>query len=259
MSISFLKAVILRSLDAGQQPLPELPPEILDPLLERYATQLHADNLARFAVMSRACRQAAHRAVSIINRTPAPAYYERCVARQLSNCRRRPTDPTVGRCCAKCPSMQLPEGLTSIGDDAFDGCTALKSIALPHSLTSIGYNAFYRCTALKSIALPHSLTSIGARAFSNCTALESVALPAGLASISAGAFSRCIALKLVSLPEGLVSIDEYAFLRCTSLSTINIPASVQRIGKYAFFTCPSLDDATFARIRDLDDNNYDSD
>jgi len=64
---------------------------------------------------------------------------------------------------------------------------------------------------------------------------------------------------LVSLPEGLVSIDEYAFLRCTSLSTINIPASVQRIGKYAFFTCPSLDDATFARIRDLDDNNYDSD
>ena len=91
------------------------------------------------------------------------------------------------------------------------------------------------CTALKSIALPHSLTSIGARAFWSCTALESVALP-----------------------EGLVSIEEFAFARCTALSTINIPASVQRIGKYAFFGT-SIDDATYARIRDLDEYSYESD
>ena len=50
--------------------------------------------------------------------------------------------------------ITLPDGLTSLGDGAFYGCTSLVSIALPNGLTSLGDDTFYRCTALVSIALP---------------------------------------------------------------------------------------------------------
>ena len=51
-------------------------------------------------------------------------------------------------------------GVTSIGNYAFYGCTALTSITLPNSVTSIGNYAFGSCTALTSITLPNSVTSI---------------------------------------------------------------------------------------------------
>ena len=57
--------------------------------------------------------------------------------------------------------------MTSIGDFAFYGCTALTSITIPNSVTSIGQYAFYDCTALESITIPDSVTSIGSYVFSN--------------------------------------------------------------------------------------------
>ena len=51
----------------------------------------------------------------------------------------------------KVTNLFIPEGVTSIGNQAFGGCTGLTSVTIPNSVTSIGSSAFYGCTGLTSI------------------------------------------------------------------------------------------------------------
>ena len=68
-------------------------------------------------------------------------------------------------------SFTIPDGVTTIREDAFYGCYSLTSITIPDSVTSIGYRAFEFCRSLTSITIPDSVTSIGDRAFSGCDSL----------------------------------------------------------------------------------------
>ena len=180
--------------------------------------------------------------------------------------------------------LVIPEGVTSIGDYAFRGCTGLTSITIPSSVTSIGSSAFYGCSGLTSITIPSGVTSIGNSAFRYCTGLASVAFEAGSQpSIAAYAFLDCTGLnavyitdisawcamdfgnmggvnplsnaghlyldgKLVTelvVPDNVTSIGQSAFIGCTSLTSITIPSSVTSIGNYAFSGCTSLTSVTF--------------
>ncbi len=68
----------------------------------------------------------------------------------------------------------IPEGITSIGVNAFIGCHSLTSITLPSSLQSIGRNGFQECDSLTSITFPSSLQSIGEWAFIICSSLNEI-------------------------------------------------------------------------------------
>ena len=57
-------------------------------------------------------------------------------------------------CCASLTSVTIPNGVTSIGDDAFDACTSLTSVTIPDSVTSIGVSAFGQMLSLTSVRFP---------------------------------------------------------------------------------------------------------
>ena len=142
--------------------------------------------------------------------------------------------------CEALTSITLPEGLDSIGGDAFYNCYALESIDLPEGVTSIGNRAFDYCKALTSIDLPEGLTTTGSYAFENCSALTSITLPETLTTIGNGAFSQCASLKSITLPDKVTSIGNFAFAYCTSLPSITLPDKVTSIGDFAFHYCSSL-------------------
>jgi hypothetical protein len=68
--------------------------------------------------------------------------------------------------------------VSTIGENAFSGCTMLASVTIPDTVTSIGTDAFYGCSGLTSITIPSGVTSIGYRAFNNCRALTSITINA---------------------------------------------------------------------------------
>ena len=71
-------------------------------------------------------------------------------------------------------SLEIPDGVTSIGNFAFSGCISLTSITIPDGVTSIGEYAFAGCISLTSITIPDGITSIGEYAFTACGSLESI-------------------------------------------------------------------------------------
>ena len=146
--------------------------------------------------------------------------------------------------CSSLTSITLPEGVTSIGNCAFYNCSSLTSITLPEGVTSIGNEAFYSCSNLTSITLPEGVTSIGNEAFYSCSNLTSITLPEGVTSIGNYAFYECRKLASITLPEGVTSIGNWAFSSCYSLTSITLPESLTSIGDYVFVDCSSLTSIT---------------
>ncbi len=162
-----------------------------------------------------------------------------------------------------CQNTVIPSTVTSIGYDAFHGCTGLTSVTIPEGVTSIGSSAFCNCSGLTSVTISNSVTSIGDRAFSGCSGLTSVTIPEGVTSIGYSAFSGCYFITDYFINSStLTSSDNWGATLCdeettdglliknhsvvahrpwvTSLTSITIPEGVTSIGSSAFSGCSNL-------------------
>ena len=140
-------------------------------------------------------------------------------------------------------NVTIPEGITSIGNEAFRSRTSLTGITIPASVTSIGQSAFSGCTSLTSIIIPAGV--INGNAFEGCTSLTSVTIGEGVTSIGNNAFWNCTSLASVTIPAGV--INSTAFEGCTSLASVTIGEGVTSIiGNYPFQGCTSLTAITVA-------------
>ena len=136
--------------------------------------------------------------------------------------------------------LVIPNGVTSIGFAAFEGCTSLTSVTIPNSVTSIGEWAFSGCSGLTSVIIPDSVTAIGSRAFNKCTGLSSVTIGNGVATIGSYAFYNCFTLTSITIPNSVTSIRAYAFSGCSALTSISIGSSVGSIETGNFYGCTNL-------------------
>ena len=150
--------------------------------------------------------------------------------------------------CQSLESVTLPSTIRTIGNAAFGaywknsngsstliGCDRLSSINIPNGVTSIGYGCFTGCASLTSITIPNSVTSLGNSAFDMCTGLTTVSLGTGITTLRQEMFRRCTSLTDVTIPNTITSIQEGVFCGCSSLQTIVIPDSVTELGDiYAY-------------------------
>ena len=145
-------------------------------------------------------------------------------------------------CFALRNEVTIPAGVETIGSCAFAGCKNAKfNPALPETLTAIGDYAFQNCANLYAVTLPASLQTIGDHAFEASNVQEAV-LPAGLKTIGAYAFRHCSNITRVTLPDGLTTLGEGAFQQCEALVTADLmnPMDITSIPRYAFDGCSGL-------------------
>lgn len=169
----------------------------------------------------------------------------------------------------------LPTSVTTIGDNAFDGCVNLTSVTqvgssdeavFPASVTSIGNYAFEGCGKLNvTFGAAKALTTIGDNAFYGCTSLQQVVFEQGSAlgyigkeafmesgvsvvdlagtqvtEIGFSAFEGCASLAKLTLPETIEIININAFYGCTNLSAVSVNGTANNItfiGSHAFYNC----------------------
>lgn len=141
--------------------------------------------------------------------------------------------------CEALRSINFPETLLSIGNNAFVDCRSLTEVSLPVNLVSLGELVFWGCSGLVKVDLPNGLTKIAAGLFNSCASLAQITLPENVTEIEAGAFSGCSALSEVNIPIGVTEIKESTF-QGTNLTSIVVPAQIEAIGKEAFADCSSL-------------------
>ena len=142
--------------------------------------------------------------------------------------------------CPNLTTVELGNGVTSVGDNAFSKCTALTSVNIGDGVTSIGKNAFNGCTALTNANIGSG--AIGESAFNGCTSLANVTLGNGVTSIGKSAFLKCTKLPSITIGNGVISIGASAFNGCTALTNANIGSGA--IGESAFNGCTSLTNVT---------------
>ena len=173
-------------------------------------------------------------------------------------------------------SFIVPEGVTSIGESAFENCTSLTSVEIPSSVTTIWDYAFAYCNGLTGITvdgenryyqsidgnlytkdgktliqyaigktatsftIPEGVTSIGTHAFAGSDNLTSVEIPNSVTHIDFKAFYSCDSLTSVAIPNSVTTIGSCAFAYCNGLTSVVIPSSVTSIDSHAFFNCDNL-------------------
>ncbi len=108
-------------------------------------------------------------------------------------------------------TVVLEEGVSSVGDSAFSGNTALRSITLPSTVAELPNNCFNGCSMLSSVKMSDSVTKLGTSAFKGCKRLTAFELPTSVAEIGDSAFSECTLLKSVSVLNPEVSFGNGVF------------------------------------------------
>ncbi len=161
-------------------------------------------------------------------------------------------------------AYNIPAGVETISESAFQDNTKLESVVIPDSVTRIDEFAFFSASTLASITIPDSVVSIGSSALYFSAWYErqadgaiyagkcfydykgtmpedkTIHVADGTLGIADFALYDFDTLVTVSLPESLLNIGESAFMYCINLSSVNIPGNLISIGSTAFSFCEKL-------------------
>lgn len=86
----------------------------------------------------------------------------------------------------------IPDSVTTIDDDAFNGCRGISVVIIGACVEAIGDGAFETCSSLESLTMSDSVKTIGTNAFFECWNLKKISFGNGLISVGSNAFSEAI-------------------------------------------------------------------
>ena len=157
--------------------------------------------------------------------------------------------------------------LTSIGAQAFDGCSSISEYAIPDSVLSVGEGAFANTTVItqnpnimdipRSCYIGTGIIEIPNSCFQAAEQIHSVNIPSNVRRIGDYAFDNCVRITSLTLNEGLEYIGARAFRKLcyvhhynetkwgefpvySGLTSVDIPSTVTEIGDGAFADCCRL-------------------
>ena len=139
--------------------------------------------------------------------------------------------------------------LIRIGAGSFSDCKNLQRMnKLPEGLKSIGKNAFFSCSSLEEVTVPSTVIFVGEQCFSHCSSLRradfveppTTTVAIAVVELRAALFYKCRALQSVRLPQNMVSIPVSCFNHCFLLIDVPIPVKVRGIRSGSFRGCTSL-------------------
>ena len=146
--------------------------------------------------------------------------------------------------------VSFSSSLREIGDYAFYN-SGLKTVNIPEGVTTLGLNAFGYCCDLKKVTIPTTITDFGnsdsgvtrgssdtADNFYQCEALEEIVLKEGITTLGSGMFGGCSSLKEVNIPSTLTEIPAYLFTQCKNLEKITFHSSLSKMGIFSFNNAP---------------------
>lgn len=148
--------------------------------------------------------------------------------------------------CSELAEVMLPSSLRTVGKGAFSGCVSLETVKLSEGIESFGDGAFFYCRSLKSFTVPASVKSLGDYLFAECGALQTLELKEGVTEVSDRMCWKCMSLQSVVLPESLTAVGARAFARCENLRDIVLPDGVSEVGEEAFAECGSITKMKFS-------------
>lgn len=114
-------------------------------------------------------------------------------------------------------TIVLPNTIREIGNFAFRGNKNLRSINIPNGVFSIGGSAFENCESLEEVILPSSVELIFREAFRNCKKLKTITIPKSVRKIGCFVFEKCESLKQVVVENQETKIYPNAFFGCPNL------------------------------------------
>jgi hypothetical protein len=129
--------------------------------------------------------------------------------------------------------VTIPNSVTSIGYDAFSGCSAIKSIHISD------LSAWYKIKFGDEYANP-MYSSSKEVTYVNDMELTDLTIPDSITSIPEYAFRGCSSLRRLTIPESCKTVPKYAFRDCNNLQELTLPSTCIACYDYSFYGCSSL-------------------
>lgn len=142
---------------------------------------------------------------------------------------------------ANITKVVIENGVTTIGEHAFNGCNKIETISIPDTVTNIKTAAFFECTGLTSIEIPESVTEMGHSVFYGCTNLKEANIPDGVDTIYSGSFRSCENLSSMTFSENVKKVDFAVLCDCTNLNSVTFLNSECKIADAEYTICNSHD------------------
>ena len=144
-------------------------------------------------------------------------------------------------------SVTIPNGVTTIGFSAFNGCIKLERIKFSSNLDTVCENAFNNTKWFNN--QPNGLVYVGKVAYKykgDMPRNTKITVKSDTVSISESAFKDCANLTAILIPSSVKHIDKYAFYNCQGLTKLNFNDGIERIENDAFGSCEKLTSVNFS-------------
>ena len=147
--------------------------------------------------------------------------------------------------------LVIPDGVTIIEPNTFNGFKSIETVTIPADVDSIGNDAFLGCTNITKVTA-HDIASWCGIHFGNTMILQNgtVMMLSNPVCISQNLYIGNERLTELIIPEGVEEIGYSAFSRCLGITKVSLPSTLKKVGADAFADCTDIQIANITSLQD---------